>query len=258
MSRSGNLTIAFSKPIVRPPVQVIDIETWREEYRGQKVKKSLRRLQDQLSLESNSTAIETLDDESQDLESLCAAEGDLPIMCLLDLTVHTDFYDEQLEMVEISRYDVTRLNSWAMDIQIDFKRPESITVSTAYPDFLGIDFLYDDLFIDETSFAPLNSRLEVDFEIPQQMSAEELAEIEALEKVLASSLAAFTLGNLGLNIVLAIGLKYLWNMIALIQFAIFMRDWQFSIPIRANIWLDALRTLALFEFIETEKIRKWF
>ena len=172
--------------------------------------------------------------------------------------MHTDFYDEQLEMVEISRYDVTRLNSWAMDIQIDFKQPESITVSTAYPDFLGIDFLYDDLFIDETSFAPLNSRLEVDFEIPQQMSAEELAEIEALEKVLASSLAAFTLGNLGLNIVLAIGLKYLWNMIALIQFAIFMRDWQFSIPIRANIWLDALRTLALFEFIETEKIRKWF
>ena len=89
------------------------------------------------------------------------------------------------------------------------------------------------------------------------MTAEELSEIEALEKALAGALTAFSLGNLGLNLALAIGLKYLWNMVALLQFAIFMRGWNFSIPIRANTWLDALRTLALFEFITTDTVREW-
>lgn len=76
--------------------------------------------------------------------------------------------------------------------------------------------------------------------------------------MLSSSLTAFSLGSIGVNIVLAVGLKYLWNLVALIQFAIFMREWQFTLPIKADTWLDALRTLALFEFIETEKIREWF
>ena len=59
--------------------------------------------------------------DSVDLESLCAQGGDLPVMCLIDLSVQTDFYDEQRQKVEIARYDVTRLTSWAMDIQIEFK-----------------------------------------------------------------------------------------------------------------------------------------
>ena len=36
---------------------------------------------------------------------------------------------------------------------------------------------------------------------------------------------AFAFGNLILNVVLAFGLKYLWNMVNLLQFIIFMRMW---------------------------------
>ena len=62
----------------------------------------------------------------------------------------------------------------------------------------------------------MESNLKVNIEIPQQMTAKELAEIEALEKALAGALTAFSLGNLGLNLALAVGLKYLWNMVALL------------------------------------------
>ena len=123
---------------------------------------------------------------------------------------------------------------------------------------MDIEFLKDEIFLDERSFAPVVQKLEVEFEIPQQLSDEEIDEIEALKEMLSSSLMAFSLGNIGVNIVLAVGLKYLWNLVALIQFAIFMREWQFTLPIKADTWLNALRTLALFEFIETEKIREWF
>ena len=75
---------------------------------------------------------------------------------------------------------------------------------------------------------------------------------------MSGTLAAFSIGNLALNLVLASALKYLWNMMALLQFAIFMRDWNFNLPMKGDSWLESLRSLALFEFIETEKIREWF
>ena len=67
-------------------------------------------------------------------------------------------------------------------------------------------------------------------------------------------MAAFALGNLILNVILAVGLKYLWNMVNLLQFVVFMRTWNCTIPIAADIFLEALKTLALFEFLPTDKI----
>lgn len=67
-------------------------------------------------------------------------------------------------------------------------------------------------------------------------------------------MVAFALGNLLLNIVLAFGLKYLWNMVNLLQFIIFMRMWQIWIPIEADLFLGSLKSLALFEFLPTDQI----
>lgn len=67
-------------------------------------------------------------------------------------------------------------------------------------------------------------------------------------------MTAFALGNLVLNVILAVGLKYLWNMVNLLQFIVFMRNWGCTMPQETEIFLEALKTLALFEFLPTDQI----
>ena len=80
-----------------------------------------------------------------------------------------------------------------------------------------------------------------------------------MKKKLTQSIGAFSVGNLILNIVLGLGMKYLWKMVNLLQFAVFMREreWQIKIPDRADIWLKELKSLALFEFLPTETMEAW-
>ena len=58
--------------------------------------------------------------------------------------------------------------------------------------------------------------------------------------------------NLVLNCFLYVGLKYLWNMVNLLQFEVFMLLWQIQIPYKAEAFLKYLKLLALMEFIPSE------
>ena len=62
------------------------------------------------------------------------------------------------------------------------------------------------------------------------------------------------MGNLILNLFLAVGLKYLWNLVALLQFVIFMRLWLILLPVKTFVFLKSLKTLALFEFLPTDNL----
>ena len=86
------------------------------------------------------------------------------------------------------------------------------------------------------------------------MSQAEHDELMAFEKKVETSMAAFSIGNLILNLFLAFGLKYLWNMVNLLQFAVFMRAWLIRIPMETDVLLKSLKMLALFEFLPTDKI----
>lgn len=65
-----------------------------------------------------------------------------------------------------------------------------------------------------------------------------------------------------MNLFLAAGLKYMWNMVTLLQFVIFMRLWKVDMPVKTKTVLKSVKTLALFEFLPTEKltdkIQSWF
>ena len=65
-----------------------------------------------------------------------------------------------------------------------------------------------------------------------------------------------------MNLVLGFGLKYLWNMVNLLQFVVFMRIWFILIPVKTDVFLQALKSLALFEFLSTDQIsqymHEWF
>ena len=87
-----------------------------------------------------------------------------------------------------------------------------------------------------------------------------MAEIEQLEELssdVASSLAGISIGILILQIFLAMGLKYLWNIMNLLQFLIFMQMWLISLPHTTRIVLKELKSLALLEFIPTEVLKGW-
>ena len=64
-------------------------------------------------------------------------------------------------------------------------------------------------------------------------------------------------GNIALNIVLSYGLKYLWNMVNLLQFLVFIEKWKFNLPYNAKAVLSYLRSLALMEFVDTAPATKW-
>jgi hypothetical protein len=54
-----------------------------------------------------------------------------------------------------------------------------------------------------------------------------------------------------LQLFLAYGLKYLWNLINLFQFLVFFLQWKISIDETTEIYLQAIKSLALFEFLDT-------
>ena len=56
---------------------------------------------------------------------------------------------------------------------------------------------------------------------------------------------------------LAIGLKYLWNIMNLFQFLIYITMWQITLPTTAQIVLKELKSLALLEFIPTHIPLGW-
>lgn len=68
----------------------------------------------------------------------------------------------------------------------------------------------------------------------------------------------FSLGQLIINSFLAMGLKYLWSLVNLLQFVVFIQTWVISLPNEAKAFLQALKALALFEFIPTDELLSMF
>jgi hypothetical protein len=75
--------------------------------------------------------------------------------------------------------------------------------------------------------------------------------IEKKQKVLVNTVST---SSLALNVVLGLSLKYLWGMINVLQFIIYMNEWKINWPANANLAIKTLRTIALGEFIDTNKM----
>ena len=68
------------------------------------------------------------------------------------------------------------------------------------------------------------------------------------EKV-AAAVTGITISVLLMQVCLYFGLKYLWNIMNLIQFLIFMQMWLMRMPAHSRIFMRELKALALLEFI---------
>lgn len=54
--------------------------------------------------------------------------------------------------------------------------------------------------------------------------------MKMLGSAASKSMKVVSSGNIVLNVALSYGLKYLWNMVNLLQFVVFIKDWKFSLP----------------------------
>ncbi len=55
------------------------------------------------------------------------------------------------------------------------------------------------------------------------------------------------------NLIFAYGLKYLWKLVNLLQFAVFISDWNLTFPYYGHIVLKNYKHFVLMEFLPTEK-----
>lgn len=60
--------------------------------------------------------------------------------------------------------------------------------------------------------------------------------------------------NILLNILFSFALKYVWNLINLLQFLIYIIDWQITTPILPKASIKTLRFIVYMEFIPHETI----
>ena len=85
-----------------------------------------------------------------------------------------------------------------------------------------------------------------------QVSTNDMAEIYGNEEKSKQAISVMSTTNLILNCFLYVGLKYLWNMVNLLQFEVFMILWQVRIPYKAEAFLKYIKLLALMEFIPSK------
>ena len=129
-----------------------------------------------------------------------------------------------------------------------------LATSPSDPEKLILEFYNGKIFMDENDFDQLDLLFELDISITPQRTKEEEAELVTFAESIESSMEAFSIGNLILSLTLAFGLKYLWKMVSLLQFVVYMRIWLTNVPVKADIFIDSLRSMAFFEFLPQEEI----
>ena len=94
-------------------------------------------------------------------------------------------------------------------------------------------------------------------ELPTQMTMEEYIALQELEAKVEGPTTIFSVLQLSTNLVMAYGLKFLWNMINLLQFLVFFQFWKINIHFTVNMIITQIRKLAIFEFIDTRFMIQW-
>ena len=86
------------------------------------------------------------------------------------------------------------------------------------------------------------------------MTLERFQEVEEFNEAIEGPLSFLSEGILFMQIFLAYGLKYLWNLVNLFQFLVFFLQWKINMDEETRVVLEILKSFALFEFIDTTAI----
>ena len=123
------MTIAFTKPIILPPLRVDSLEKATNE---------------------TNTTISGRRMSGQPFYSIQQA---------VSIKAESGFYEEGDDAIALFYYNLTRLTEQEMDIQLNFKQPTKISQNTADPDEIFVEFKRSSMFMDSKDREQLESDL---------------------------------------------------------------------------------------------------
>lgn len=179
------------------------------------------------------------------------------IMEVLALAVVSSYYDDDSPEVAISNYTLVEFTESGFYVQLDFYDYQKITTSLTEQDVLEVDFTFSSLFTDKIDFSGLANGTVVNVRLPPQITMDEWLDLVELKEKVEGPMTIFSIIQLSSNIVLAYGLKYLWNMVNILQFLVFFENWKINIHPTAMMIIIQIRKLALFEFLDTKFLIDW-
>ena len=86
------------------------------------------------------------------------------------------------------------------------------------------------------------------------MSMTKKVEMEEMQEQFEEVLNNFSLVVFIIQIFSSFGLKYLWNIMNLLQFLIYMQMWMIKLPPITQTFLKELKSIAFMDFIPKEDI----
>ena len=111
MSETGNLTVVFNKPIIKPPIIVTPVKN--------------------VTLATDASQ-RLLADDIDEFQSV--AHKNYTIEEVVELSVISSFYEDGDLEIRIRDYYLTRLSEYSFDLQVEFQKSSSITMSIKEPD----------------------------------------------------------------------------------------------------------------------------
>ena len=145
---------------------------------------------------------------------------------------------EPVELLAIANYTIENYKEFQLMLQVNFENPNFISGSILEPDDLQVVFLKEMLFIDQINKKTVDPKLPIYKELPAQLTQLQAFEAAKLSESSKKTMGVISGGNIALNIVLSYGLKYLWNMVNLLQFLVFIEKWKFNLPYNAKAVLS--------------------
>ena len=141
-----------------------------------------------------------------------------------------------------------------MQLQVNFENPNDITKNAGSPDTISVTVKKNALFIDKNDVLLIPLEHVATRDLPGQLT--ELQDLERvdLEQQLNATMQTFSWFNLGVNLVFAYGIKYLWNAINLLQMAVYFPLWKLNYSQNAISFLKSFKMIVLMEFLPTHLI----
>ena len=109
--------------------------------------------------------------------------------------------------------------------------------------------------MDAQEFSQLGQNLKINVGIQPQIERSMKEQLEILQKNCEEIMKDVSIAIILLQVFSSLGLKYLWNIMNLLQFLIYMRMWQIKLPPFTETIVKELKSLAFMDFIPKEKIQ---
>ena len=165
----------------------------------------------------------------------------------IQLSISSVNYEDGQSEIEIESYTLIRFIDSIIDIEVEFKYPKMLSINIVDPEYIVVTFNQQLISVDHHILQDNTVLVDI---IPQQYDQSELDSLKVFKDQVTAPIIYITVSQLVLNLFVGAGLKYMWKVINVLQFIVFYQIWQINFPPKASIFVETLKNLAFFEFLQ--------